>query len=183
MGDSITQYGKDSAAGYLPLVAKGLEANGVTVTWHGVGTAGNTAAQMRARFEKDALSKDPDVVTILAGVNDCSQGWPNNTASTPNDVEEMVKMTINAGATPVVNTIEPFYNAKVAVKVSDAEYLNIRVAAAKAGKPVAAYQRDLLLRGLDLISQTPAELAEASGASIDFSAAEMIGFVDYDRRR
>ena len=102
MGDSITQYGKDSAAGYLPLVAKGLATNGVNVTWIGAGHAGDTAANMRARFQNDVISKHPQVVTILAGVNDCSQGWPNNASSSPNDVAAMADMAIAAGIKPVL---------------------------------------------------------------------------------
>ena len=102
MGDSITQYGKDSAAGYLPLVAKGLATNGVNVTWICAGIAGNTAANMRARFQNDVIAKNPNVVTILAGVNDCAQGWPNNSASSPDDVAAMADMAIQAGIKPVL---------------------------------------------------------------------------------
>ena len=70
MGDSITQYGKERAHGYPNLVVKGLKANGIDVTWHGVGICGNTSADMVKRFDADAMSKKPDVVTISAGVND-----------------------------------------------------------------------------------------------------------------
>ena len=102
MGDSITQFGKDTDAGYLRLVARGLEANGVRVTWHGAGVSGNTSAQMRARFQKDVIDRKPQVVTILAGVNDCQGGWPKNTVSTPDDVAAMADMAIAAGITPVL---------------------------------------------------------------------------------
>lgn len=102
MGDSITQFGKDTDTGYLRLVVRGLEANGVRVTWHGVGVSGNTAAQMRARFQKDVIDRKPRVVTILAGVNDCLGGWPKNTVSTPDDVAAMADMALAAGITPVL---------------------------------------------------------------------------------
>lgn len=102
MGDSITQFGKDTEAGYLRLVARGLAANGVRVAWHGVGISGNTSAQMRARFQKDVIDRKPQVVTILAGVNDCLGGWPGNTASTPDDVAAMADMALKAGITPVL---------------------------------------------------------------------------------
>ena len=102
MGDSITQFGKDTEAGYLRLVVRGLEANGVRVTWHGAGISGNTSAQMRARFQKDVIDRKPQVVTILAGVNDCLGGWPEKTASTPDDVSAMADMAIEAGITPVL---------------------------------------------------------------------------------
>ena len=105
MGDSITQFGKDTEAGYLRLVVRGLEANGVRVTWHGAGVSGNTSAQMRARFQKDVIDRKPQVVTILAGVNDCLGGWPKNTASTPDDVAENTRPPISvayAHAVPLI---------------------------------------------------------------------------------
>ena len=71
MGDSITDYGATRTHGYPNLVVKGLAANGINVTWHGVGIAGNTSADMLGRFDADVIAKNPDVVTISAGVNDC----------------------------------------------------------------------------------------------------------------
>ena len=86
MGDSITQFGKNTVDGYLRLVVQGLAANGINVTWYGVGISGQTAVQMKNRFKADVLDKHPNVVTIFAGVNDCAFGWPGNTGSTPDDV-------------------------------------------------------------------------------------------------
>ena len=85
MGDSITQFGKNSVDGYLRLVVKGLAANGIDVKWHGVGISGQTAVQMKNRFKADVIDKHPNVVTIFAGVNDCAYGWPSKTiGSRPN---------------------------------------------------------------------------------------------------
>ncbi len=102
MGDSITQFGKDTVDGYLRLVVQGLAANGIDVTWHGVGVSGHTAAQMKARFQRDVIDKKPNVVTIFAGVNDCGFGWPEKTDSTPDDVAAMADQTLAAGITPVL---------------------------------------------------------------------------------
>ena len=102
MGDSITQFGKNTVDGYLRLVVQGLAANGIEVTWHGVGISGQTAVQMKNRFKFDVLDKHPNVVTIFAGVNDCAFGWPANTDSTPDDVAAMADMAIQAGITPVI---------------------------------------------------------------------------------
>ena len=102
MGDSITQFGKDTVDGYLRLVVQGLAANGINVAWHGVGISGQTAVQMKNRFKFDVLDKHPNVVTIFAGVNDCAFGWPANTDSTPDDVAAMADMAIQAGITPVL---------------------------------------------------------------------------------
>ena len=76
MGDSITDYGASRTHGYPNLVVKGLATNGIAVTWHGVGIAGNTSTDMLNRFDTDVIAKHPDVVTISAGVNDC---WFNKT--------------------------------------------------------------------------------------------------------
>ena len=102
MGDSITQFGKDTVDGYLRLVVQGLAANNINVTWYGVGISGQTAVQMKNRFQNDVVAKDPDVCTIFAGVNDCGSNWPANTNSTPNDVAAMADMAIAAGITPVL---------------------------------------------------------------------------------
>ena len=71
MGDSITDYGASRSHGYPNLVVKGLAANGIHVTWYGAGIAGDTSADMLGRFDADVIAKNPDVVTISAGVNDC----------------------------------------------------------------------------------------------------------------
>ena len=102
MGDSITQFGKDTVDGYLRLVVQGLAANGIDVTWYGVGISGQTAVQMKNRFQNDVVAKDPDVCTIFAGVNDCGSNWPVNTNSTPNDVAAMADMAIANGIKPVL---------------------------------------------------------------------------------
>ncbi len=102
MGDSITQFGKDTVDGYLRLVVQGLAANGIDVTWHGVGISGHTAVQMKNRFQRDVIDKKPNVVTVFAGVNDCGFGWPEKTDSTPDDVAGMADMAIAAGITPVL---------------------------------------------------------------------------------
>ena len=280
MGDSITQYGKDSPVGYLPLVAAGLAANGVNVTWIGAGHAGDTAVDMKNRFQRDVIAAKPQVVTILAGVNDCSQGWPNNSASGPNDVAAMADMAIAAGIKPVLfsptgSGLESFpqnvkdYAAQVkqiaqargvpygatheafrayvedssnpktrfdgkyyhkatvdglhmdvlgnriiaremmkalgfdsteemakseaawnaipaaiplsaSVKITAAEFLSIRVAAAKAGKAIADYQQDLFYRGVTLMKQSPKKVTATGGANVEFSAAPLVNLVTYD---
>ena len=64
MGDSITQFGKDTVDGYLRLVVQGLAANNINVTWYGVGISGQTAVQMKNRFQNDVVAKSPNVCTM-----------------------------------------------------------------------------------------------------------------------
>ncbi|MBO4708531.1 MAG: hypothetical protein J5727_01985, partial [Kiritimatiellae bacterium] len=103
MGDSITWYGVTNRHGYVNLVVKGLAANGINVTWHGVGVKGDKSAAMLARFDADVIAHDPDVVTISAGVNDV---WYQDADSTyekfyANELQ-MVAKTKAAGAVPVL---------------------------------------------------------------------------------
>jgi lysophospholipase L1-like esterase len=73
MGDSITQAGA-RPNGYVRLVISGLESAGVTATAIPAGISGHKSNQMLARLEKDALSKDPDWMTLSCGVNDVWHG-------------------------------------------------------------------------------------------------------------
>ena len=103
MGDSITWYGVTNRHGYVNLVVRGLAANGIDVTWYGVGVKGDKSAAMLARFDADVIAHNPDVVTISAGVNDI---WYQDANSTyekfyANELQ-MVAKTKAAGAVPVL---------------------------------------------------------------------------------
>ena len=106
MGDSITKFGNDHAYGYLHLVASGLAANGINVTWYGAGISGETAVQMKSRFQSNVVDRKPQVCTIFGGVNDCtskeSGGWPNDKSSSPDDIAAMADMAIANGIVPVL---------------------------------------------------------------------------------
>jgi lysophospholipase L1-like esterase len=74
MGDSITQQGWQSTAGYVKLVVAGLENNGVTITPVPAGISGHKSNQMLDRLDKDVLSKKPQWMTLSCGVNDVWHG-------------------------------------------------------------------------------------------------------------
>ena len=75
-GDSITDTGRTGAAdpslslgeGYPAKIAAKLAERGIKVINRGI--SGNTLAQIAQRWQSDALSLKPDVVTILVGIND-----------------------------------------------------------------------------------------------------------------
>ena len=69
LGDSITAGGA-KPGGYVTLVVKGLEANGVKITALNAGVSGNTSVDMLARLDNDVLAKKPDIMTLSCGVND-----------------------------------------------------------------------------------------------------------------
>ena len=73
MGDSITQGGL-GPQGYVTLVIRGLEANGVKAEMIPAGISGHKSNDMLARLEKDVLSKKPDWMTLSCGVNDVWHG-------------------------------------------------------------------------------------------------------------
>ena len=73
LGDSITEGGV-GPQGYVTLVIRGLEANGVKATMIPAGISGHKSNDMLGRLEKDVLSKKPDWMTLSCGVNDVWHG-------------------------------------------------------------------------------------------------------------
>ncbi|MEI6655068.1 MAG: SGNH/GDSL hydrolase family protein [Verrucomicrobiota bacterium] len=73
MGDSITQAGA-GPKGYLTLIMRGLEANGVKAISIPAGISGHKSNDMLNRLERDVLSKKPDWMTLSCGVNDVWHG-------------------------------------------------------------------------------------------------------------
>jgi lysophospholipase L1-like esterase len=74
MGDSITQQGNGTPAGYVNLVMKGLELCGVNAKKIPAGISGHKSVQMNARLKKDVLDKNPKWMTFSCGVNDVWHG-------------------------------------------------------------------------------------------------------------
>ena len=100
MGDSITEFGRSRTHGYVNLVVQGLRANGISPDWEGVGIQGHTAENMLNRFDRDVVAKNPDIVTISAGVNDIYKGVAYTTFC--QNEREMVAKAKNAGAKVVM---------------------------------------------------------------------------------
>ena len=72
VGDSITEGGK-YPGGYVWLLERYLSAlypAGKKIQIVNAGISGNKAADMQARFQKDAIDQKPDLVMINVGVND-----------------------------------------------------------------------------------------------------------------
>lgn len=69
LGDSITQAGV-RGNGYVNLVKKALNEEGLNVSIVAAGKAGHKSNDMLARLDKDVLSKDPDWMVLSCGVND-----------------------------------------------------------------------------------------------------------------
>lgn len=74
LGDSITHFGVRHKSGYVKLVVKGFEANGISVKSIPAGVSGHKSDQMLARLDRDVLSKNPDWMLLSCGVNDVWHG-------------------------------------------------------------------------------------------------------------
>lgn len=70
LGDSITYWGQVNNFGYVNLVLRGLEAEGVKVTPIKAGIGGHKSDDMLKRLNRDVLAKKPRWMTLSCGVND-----------------------------------------------------------------------------------------------------------------
>ncbi len=69
LGDSITAGG-NRKNGYITLVMKALNQEGLELTHVPAGKSGNKSNDMLARLDKSVISKKPDWMTLSCGVND-----------------------------------------------------------------------------------------------------------------
>ena len=90
-GDSITDAGRDRSDpgsfgnGY---VLKTTQALGSEITCLNRGISGNRVYDLEARWQADCLDLNPDIVTILIGINDTWRRFDSNTASPIDDFEQ-----------------------------------------------------------------------------------------------
>jgi lysophospholipase L1-like esterase len=81
------------------------------------GVDGERSDEIRARFARDVVDAEPDVVVILAGVNDIYQG--RSAASVQRELEAMydraraAKISVVAGSIIPYNTATPEQNARM----------------------------------------------------------------------
>lgn len=75
-GDSITDAGRDRSDdrslgdGYVAMIAAELAAQGADAVVINRGIAGDRAADLERRWERDVLAEHPDILTVYVGVND-----------------------------------------------------------------------------------------------------------------
>ena len=70
LGDSITQFGQQNSDGYVNLVLRALDAEGVKVKPVKAGISGHKSDQMLARLDGHVLRHRPQWMTLSCGVND-----------------------------------------------------------------------------------------------------------------
>ncbi|MFE4450171.1 SGNH/GDSL hydrolase family protein [Streptomyces sp. NPDC056796] len=118
-GDSITDVGRLAERdrplgnGYVRMAAERVRSarpdNGITFLNRGV--AGDGVAQMRARWREDALDLEPDVVSVLIGVNDTWRRYDSGVVVPPRAFESdyrAVLTQLRDGRDVQLVLIEPF---------------------------------------------------------------------------
>jgi lysophospholipase L1-like esterase len=70
MGDSITEGGSADPNGYVNLVVRALNQQGLEVTHVGAGVSGQKSNDMLARVDTDVISHKPQWLLLSCGVND-----------------------------------------------------------------------------------------------------------------
>ena len=90
IGDSITDAGRREdpdrhlGHGYVRLVSAALAARGDTRPIINTGISGDRAVDLRARWARDALAHDPELLSVYVGVNDT---WRRYDAHDPTSAE------------------------------------------------------------------------------------------------
>ncbi len=114
-GDSTTAP-RGSTEVYATLLAKELSFYGADVKVINSGIGGNTTAMARARFEKDVLAHQPNVVILQFGINDSAVDvWKKPPATAPRvaledyrkNLREMVQVLKQHGARVILMTPNP----------------------------------------------------------------------------
>ncbi len=95
LGDSITQFGWENPNGYVNQVVSGLTNAGFNIIPVPAGICGNTSADMLKRMDKDVLSKNPDIIFFMGGLNDI---WLNEGTfeDYKKNISEIIKKAKNA---------------------------------------------------------------------------------------
>lgn len=107
-GDSITDAGRDKknewanngrsfGTGYAYIAASWLleEMAGKDLTFYNRGISGNKVYQLADRWEKDCIDLEPNVLSILIGVNDYWHFWNGKYDGTPEVYEDDFRQLLN----------------------------------------------------------------------------------------
>lgn len=89
-GDSITQYGWEQEKGYVKQVVELLDENGIIITPIPAGRCGHTSFDLLERMDRDVLSKNPDIMFFMGGLNDI---WLNKGTFSDyqNNISQIIK--------------------------------------------------------------------------------------------
>ncbi len=139
-GDSITDAGRGAppglGTGYVHIAAGVLQAAapdlGLTVMNRGI--SGNRVKDLVGRWDRDCIELEPDVVSIMIGVNDTWRRFDSNDPTTAESYEESYRAILErtraeTGAQVVI--VEPFVLPCPPDRVAWREDLDPKIAAAR----------------------------------------------------
>jgi len=118
IGDSITEWGRDDATGSLghgyvrkaaDLWAAAHPDHPVTVVNRGI--SGNRVADLRDRWTRDAIDVQPDVVTVMIGINDTWRAMDSGEVTTAEAYEVDYRHILDrlvSGTAAQLMLVEPF---------------------------------------------------------------------------
>ena len=112
LGDSITAGGQSHPVGYVNLVLRTLEQEGIRVTPVKRGIGGMKSSDMLMRIDKEVLAQRPSVMTLSCGVNDVWHQDNGRGVSLEDYKKNVIAMLDHAAAsncTVVVMTATPFF--------------------------------------------------------------------------
>ena len=116
IGDSITDAGRREdpeglGHGYVRLVRDALAARGDTRPVLNTGISGDRAVDLRRRWEADALSLDPELLSVYVGINDTWRRYDNDDPTTAEAFETTYRSLLAEAQdrlAPRMILVEPF---------------------------------------------------------------------------
>ena len=149
LGDSITQFGQQNPDGYVNLVIRGLETEGVKVKPVKAGISGHKSDDMLKRLDAHVLSKKPRWMTLSCGVNDVwHQDFGENKGVKLEDYKQNITKILDACAaancTVIVLTATMFEG-----KEPEKDKHNVKLAAYNEWLRAEAKRRNLPLADLN----------------------------------
>lgn len=79
-----------------------------TCNLHNRGVSGETTRQMLLRFHRDVLAEQPDIIVILAGINDIAENeGPVADSTIVGNIEQMIRAAKDQGAEVLLCSILP----------------------------------------------------------------------------
>ena len=117
IGDSITDSGRRTdrprhlGGGYVRLVADELAGRGDDRTVVNTGVSGDRAVDLRARWERDALEPEPELLSIYVGINDTWRRYDSDDPTSTDDFAATYRSLLDdaqARLAPRFILMEPF---------------------------------------------------------------------------
>ena len=119
IGDSVTDSGRDYqnasslGNGYAMMTAAGYSAKnpGKQGTFFNRGISGNRVRDLKNRWQKDCLDLQPNVISILIGINDTWRRYDHQDPTSTKDYERDFRAILDSAQTalhPVFVLCEPF---------------------------------------------------------------------------